>query len=444
MTTIAPAHATARPTLDAPSLDGPATHPTGFDVLFDATPTPILVLDRESLRFLRVNDAALKFYGYSVEEFLALRLPDVRPEKIPGEIEGMIARFDDPTLPDTPRLHVTKAGEWRIVKVNARLIDYGGRPAILAAVFDMTREQELQREVRAARSFLRNMVQGLPIAMYAKDAATGTYVFFNAAAEKVFGASKEKIIGRTAAEIFGAEEAQAFIDQDQQALEAGQSGVVFESCIPHPEHGTRCLWIKKVLVTDGEAGGERYIVAVAEDITEERRRAAEIAHLASHDVLTGLANRWLFQHHLGETQRPQALNPSPSDIAVHFIDLDGFKSINDTWGHPAGDELLVKASERMRAAVRDGDVIARLGGDEFAVLQLGIRDANAATTLAHRLVTTLSEPYEIGGRSCRVGASVGVCLASPDLMPERVVEEADRALYAAKRDGKGRFVLVTP
>lgn len=444
MTKIAPAATVPRLILDAPSLDGPAGSPTGFDVLFDATPTPILVLDRETLRFLRVNEAALSFYGYSVEEFLALHLPDIRPEKIPGEIEGMIARFDDPTLPDTPRLHLTKAGEWRIVKVNARIIDFGGRPAILAAVFDMTREQELQREARAARSFLRNMVDGLPIAMYAKDAATGEYVFFNSAAEQVLGVSREQIIGRTAAETFGAAEAQVFVEQDRQAREAGQAGVIFESCIPHPERGTRCLWIKKVLINDGEANGHNYIVAVAEDITEERRRSAEIAHLASHDALTGLANRWLFQHHLGEAQRSPAAATPAGDIAVHFIDLDGFKSVNDTWGHPAGDELLVMASARMRAAVRDGDIVARLGGDEFAVLQLGIRDADAARTLAHRLVTALSEPYEIEGQSCRIGASIGICLARPELMPERVVEEADRALYAAKRDGKGRYVLVTP
>lgn len=444
MTTIAPADTAPRLILDAPSLDGPAGSPTGFDVLFDATPTPILVLDRESLRFLRVNEAALNFYGYSAEEFLALHLPDIRPEKIPGEIEGMIARFDDPTLPDTPRLHLTKAGEWRIVKVNARIIDFGGRPAILAAVFDMTREQELQREVRAARSFLRNMVEGLPMAMYAKDAATGEYVFFNSAAEQVLGVSRERILGKTAAETFGAAEVQVFVEQDRQTREAGQAGVVFESCIPHPERGTRCLWIKKVLVNDGEKDGQSYIVAVAEDITEERRRSAEIAHLASHDALTGLANRWLFQHHLGEIQRTPVANAPSGDIAVHFIDLDGFKSVNDTWGHPAGDELLVMAGERMRSAVRDGDIVARLGGDEFAVLQLGIRSANAARTLAQRLVTTLSEPYEIDGRNLRVGASVGICLARPDLMPERIVEEADRALYAAKRDGKGRYVLVTP
>lgn len=117
--------------------------PEDFNLLFEAIPTPILVLNRDTLQFLHVNAAAVQFYGYSQIEFGQLKLPDIRPENRQGEIEGMIARFDDPSLPDTPRLHLTKSGDRRIVKVNARLFDYRGSPAILAAVSDMTKEHEL-------------------------------------------------------------------------------------------------------------------------------------------------------------------------------------------------------------------------------------------------------------------------------------------------------------
>lgn len=435
-----PADTAPRLVLDAPpALDGPSATSTGFEILFDATPTPILVLDRDTLSFRKVNDAALAFYGYSVEEFLKLRLPDIRPEKVPGEIEGMILRFDDPTLPDTPRFHLTKAGEWRIVKVNARVIDFEGRPSILAAVFDMTREQELQREVRAARSFLRNMVEGVPAAMFAKDAATGQFVFYNSAAERLFGVARENMVGRTSLEIFGEHEADKFLEQDRLALAAGPEGITVDTITRHPERGERCIRMKKVVVGDGEADGRRYILAVAEDVTEERLREAEIAHLASHDGLTGLANRWLFQQSLiGARQR----QPSPSrGVAVHYIDLDGFKAVNDTWGHRVGDEVLRAAAQRMRALVRDGDVVARFGGDEFAVLQSSVSGAGAARALAGRLVASLSEPYLVDGQTCTIGASIGICLAQPDMTVERIIDEADRALYAAKREGKGRFVL---
>jgi diguanylate cyclase (GGDEF)-like protein/PAS domain S-box-containing protein len=426
--------------LDAPpALDGPSQMPTGFEILFEATPTPILVLDRQTLRFRRVNDAALAFYGYSAEEFLELRLPDIRPEKVPGEIEGMIVRFDDPSLPDTPRLHVTKAGEWRIVKVNARIIDFEGRPSILAAVFDMTREHELQREVRAARSFLRNMVEGVPAALFAKDAASGKFVFYNSAAERLFGVARENMIGYTSAEIFPNTTAETFVDHDRLAIEAGSEGITVDTIIHNPERGERHIRMRKVVVGDGEADGHRYILAVAEDVTEERLREAEIAHLASHDGLTGLANRWLFQQRLAEA-RQQSLQ-SPKGIAMHYIDLDGFKMVNDTWGHSVGDAVLVTAAKRMRDVIREADVAARFGGDEFAILQSGISGPGPARALAGRLVTALSEPYRIDGQICVIGASVGICLVRPDMSVERIIEDADRALYVAKREGKGRFAI---
>lgn len=422
-----------------PALDGSPEPAMGFEVLFDATPTPILVLDRETLQFRRVNQAALTFYGYTPEEFLRLRLPDIRPEKVPGEIEGMIVRFDDPTLPDTPRLHLTKAGEWRVVKVNARIIDFEGRPSILAAVFDMTREHELQREVRAAKSFLRNMVEGVPAAMFAKDAATGQFVFYNSAAERLFGVSRQDMIGYTSAQIFPAMDARKFIEQDRQAIDAGSTGITVEDMIHSPERGERCIRMKKVVVSDGETDGRRYILAVAEDVTDERMREAEIAHLASHDGLTGLANRWLFQQRLAEAHQQTAAQSK--GIAIHYIDLDGFKQVNDTWGHRIGDAVLTIAAKRMRELVREGDVAARFGGDEFAVLQSNVSGPTPARALARRLVITLSEPYRVDGQICIIGASVGICLVRSDMTVERIIEEADRALYVAKREGKGRFAL---
>ena len=443
---MSPADSVSRPTVQtlkldrAPAIDGPAQNTTGFEILFDATPTPILVLDRETLRFVRVNDAALAFYGYSLEEFLALRLPDIRPEKIPGEIEGMIARFDDPTLPDTPRLHLTKAGEWRIVKVNARIFDFDGRPAILAAVFDMTREQELQRDLRAAKTFLRNMVDGVPMAMFAKDAASGRYISYNSAAEQLFGIARADMIGNVAADVFGAEEARKFTEQDCQVQDAGPAGITSEVVICHPQRGERCIRMKKVVVSDGEADGRRYILAVAEDVTEERLREAQIAHYASHDGLTGLANRWLFQQKLAEARQAAGASGARG-IAVHYIDLDGFKAVNDSWGHRVGDGVLAEAARRMQSILREGDVVARFGGDEFAVLQVGISSIRLVKVLAERLVATLSEPYHVDGHVCDIGASIGICRPRPSMTLDGVIEEADRALYTAKRQGKGRFVL---
>lgn len=408
----------------------------GFGFLFNATPTPILVLDRETLRFIAVNDAALAFYGYSRPEFSDLRLPDIRPEKMPGEIEGMIARFDDPSLPDVPRLHLTKSGDHRIVKVNARLFDVEGRPAILAAVFDMTKQYEAERELRRVRSFLKNLVDHVPTAVFAKDDETGQFIFYNSAAESLFGLPQEQVIGQTSIDLFGSKVAAELLDQDEKARESGKS--VHEHTLLDAHGNQRIVRIRKVVIGDDDVQEKKYVLAVAEDVTEERVREARICHLASHDTLTGLANRWMFQQQLDSTSHLD--DASESCFAIHYIDLDGFKAANDAWGHPVGDEILKLAAQRMLRIVRSGDIVARLGGDEFAVLQLSVNRSSDAKALADRLVGALSEPYLVGGRQCEVGASVGICVAEPRSSVDHVIEEADRALYEAKRQGKGRFV----
>jgi len=153
---------------------------------------------------------------------------------------------------------------------------------------------------------------------------------------------------------------------------------------------------------------------------------------ATHDQLTGLANRRLFharwQDSLGEAGGPTTLL---------YVDLDGFKPVNDTLGHDAGDTVLVEVAERLRSLVRAGDVVARLGGDEFAVI-LPWTDAATAEAIAQRLVTSLAEPFNVAHRPVSIGASVGVVTAGPNANPEAELRRADSAMYAAKAAGRGR------
>jgi diguanylate cyclase (GGDEF)-like protein len=132
-------------------------------------------------------------------------------------------------------------------------------------------------------------------------------------------------------------------------------------------------------------------------------------------------------------------------FAVLCIDLDNFKSVNDTLGHPLGDLLLQHVAKRLRGELRDGDTVARLGGDEFAVLQADAGSADAASELAERLLTVISEPYELDGHMVAVGASIGIALAPDDGEdPDRLLKQADMALYRAKGDGKGAFRFFEP
>jgi diguanylate cyclase (GGDEF)-like protein len=179
------------------------------------------------------------------------------------------------------------------------------------------------------------------------------------------------------------------------------------------------------------------MVTTHQDITEQRRSEAKIAHMALHDALTNLPNRVLLNERL-----EHALTRSKCGelVASHILDLDHFKHVNDTLGHPVGDKLLQMVANRLRRLVRNTDTVARMGGDEFAIVQVGLSHVVDATSLAQRVIAALSEPYEIDGHQVVIGTSVGITLASSDgLLSEQLIRNADLALYRAKGDGRGTF-----
>jgi diguanylate cyclase (GGDEF)-like protein len=176
-------------------------------------------------------------------------------------------------------------------------------------------------------------------------------------------------------------------------------------------------------------------VAVHEDISERRRAEAKIAHLARHDMLTNLPNRVLFREHLENAF--DRIQPGRG-FAVHCLDLDHFKTVNDTLGHPIGDELLKLVAARLIEAVAKTDFIARIGGDEFAVVQTDVSQPEQCSQLASRIVELVSRPYDIDGRHIVIGTSIGIAVAPSDgANPDLLLKNADMALYLAKGDGRG-------
>ena len=189
--------------------------------------------------------------------------------------------------------------------------------------------------------------------------------------------------------------------------------------------------------------GERCVVAVVNDITERVRDDARLNYLAFSDGLTGLANRTLFLDRL--RQSLLASRRTGDGFALLACDLDGFKSINDTYGHEVGDQVLRVAAERLRSCCREVDTAARMGGDEFALIHPGVSDPNAAVLVANRLIVALGEPIVVDGDSCSVGASVGIALFPRDGQAvETLVRAADAAMYASKASGGNCSSLADP
>ncbi len=194
--------------------------------------------------------------------------------------------------------------------------------------------------------------------------------------------------------------------------------------------GDRTIAVSRRMVAGGGS------VVILEDVTESKRAQERITHLAKYDELTGLANRNQFRERINGMLA--AMHKGRNHIAIQLIDLDRFKSINDTLGHPIGDKLLKEVASRLKTVIRPGDMITRFGGDEFVVLQVGTERYQDAKWLAQRLARTLKDPFDIDGHRIDIGASIGIAMAPMDgVDADQLLKKADMALYAAKNGGGG-------
>ncbi|MBB6468927.1 diguanylate cyclase (GGDEF)-like protein/PAS domain S-box-containing protein [Aminobacter lissarensis] len=252
----------------------------------------------------------------------------------------------------------------------------------------------------------------------------------------------EQLTGRPESEVEGQEWTSAIHPEDRPVTTAAWAAALAGSTSLDVEFRLkisdgRWLWVRSqgapVLDQDGQI---IEWVGLLEDIDERKRAQADIAHLAHHDTLTGLGNRTLFHQRLEQAAANTRLG---LDSALLCLDLDLFKQVNDTLGHPVGDALLCAVADRLRGCAGNADCLVRLGGDEFAVIQSEGLQPDAAVSLGCRVVEALCAPYEIGGHQITIGASVGVTLIGDDSTDiDAYFKRADKALYRAKQDGRGR------
>nr|WP_107065048.1 EAL domain-containing protein [Streptomyces xanthophaeus] len=328
-----------------------------------------------------------------------------------------------------------------------RMVVFTGCTVVLALVIRqgimLLDNIALTQELAQKENHFRSLVQGSSdVIMIA--APTGTLRYVSPAAAGVYGREAEELVGTELATLIHPDDLGRVVHEVRRFLAAP----------PTEEPTTRieCRfksgggeWLNVESTVNRHQGG---LILNSRDVTERVRLQAQLQHSAEHDPLTDLPNRALFTRRV--RQALTGRRAGDHSTAVLFIDLDGFKAVNDTIGHQAGDELLIEAARRLQDSVRAGDTAARLGGDEFAALILGdgSRDRSAREYQVHeiadRLRTTLSQPYRISGSEVRVAASIGVAFADPGITPSDLMRNADLAMYRAKAGGKDRVEMYAP
>ncbi len=391
-------------------------------------------------RFVEVNARLLAMIGRPSEEVIDGRasalLPMVREA---GQLERWARVVDTRVaLEEEFEAHGDDARA-RWFAVQAVAVEDG----VAITLRDVTARVQAAREMERERAFLRTLLENIPLAVSAKGLKPsnfGQFLFWNRASVAMFGHT-EHAEGRRSADLFAIDDAARYEAMDRQAIDS-DAACVFRDVRQASPDGVRYLNITKVAIRDA-AGEPDVLLAIAEDVTDAKEIRERYRQLALYDSLTGLPNRAHFHQHLeaavARAQRADTL------LGVLFIDIDNFKTVNDTLGHEVGDTLLKTIGERLSHAMRVGDLVSRLGGDEFTVIAEQLPSPDHAAQLCQRVRQVIGEPMEIAGRTLTVTASVGVSLLPIDgRNVGDLLKNADLAMYKAKEAGRNAFRFYSP
>jgi diguanylate cyclase (GGDEF)-like protein/PAS domain S-box-containing protein len=411
-----------------------------LDQIIENVPVTIVVKDAATRKFVLANRAAEILWSFDRHEAMGKTPHDLFPKAqadVMTEHDNRAANADGPLFFGEHR-NLGGADNGSILTSKRITIrgDNGQPKYLITVIEDVTERHNLEKERDRNREFLDRIIEHVPSIIFVKNASDRRYVLVNRAAENFWGKSREDILGKTSFEVFPRPEAGRLAARDDELLAA--NAPAFEERQMVAASGEMRSILSRRLAILGDDGNPQYLLGVAEDITERKNAEQRIAHLAHYDALTGLPNRVLLREKL---EQELSFVRRGGQLAVLYLDLDHFKSVNDTLGHSAGDELLKGVTTRMRNCLRDADILARLGGDEFAIVQTGLEHPTDSATLAQRLRDAVTQTvYELDGHQVVADISIGIALAPQDGSEvDQLLKCADMALYGAKAEGRGTF-----
>ena len=271
----------------------------------------------------------------------------------------------------------------------------------------------------------------------------GSIQSFNRAAQRIFGYGEEEVLGRNVSLLMPPPYRDDHDGYLARYLQTGQAHIIGKTRELQGLRKDGTVFPMELAVTEVKLGDTHLFTAMLRDISEQKLVQQRIEQLAHYDALTHLPNRSLFYDRLGQSLMMAKRNQR--SIALLYVDLDGFKQVNDTLGHHIGDLLLVKVAERLRLCVRESDTLARLGGDEFTLVLNDTHEREAVAMVAGKVIESIAAPFDVEGHKVGIGASIGIARYPDDAgTMGALLIVADKAMYAAKAAGKNTYLFGVP
>jgi diguanylate cyclase (GGDEF)-like protein/PAS domain S-box-containing protein len=395
------------------------------------------ILPDQSFRYM--SPSCIQITGYSDAEFYAdpkllnrIMFPDDRLNYV-GHIHKITAQGQSEPLDF--RIY-TKQGELRWISHVCQLVydDQGRHIGQRASNRDISARKHAEQQILSSEQNMKDLFENLKsgVAIYQTSGNGQDFVItaFNRAAEHIDNVKREDLLGRNVVEVFPSIIEFGLLDIFRRVW---RSGIAEHYPVSFYEDGKISGWRDNYVYKLSRGD----IVAIYDDVTKEKQAEEKINYQANYDSLTGLPNRTLFEYRLAQSL--SAAKRDETHLALMFLDLDKFKPVNDTYGHDVGDQLLIAASQRMLACVRQSDTVSRAGGDEFILMLPGIETEQQAMQVAEKMLEALSAPFEIAAHNLRISASIGIAIYPEHGRNEKILNKhADIAMYYAKGSGRNR------
>ena len=415
--------------------------------LLSAVGDSVIALDFEG-RVLYWNRAAEQLYGWTSEEAMGRRLREmVVPQDLHGRAEEIMAEVGEGKT-WTGRLKVRRRDgtTFEVEGTNTPVFGEGGELVCVIGVHrDITERKQAEERLRETEKRYRTLVERVPAVTYVQQAtASGAVTYVSPQMKELLGYEPEECTSDPGhwIKVIHPEDLERVLAEDRRVNETGEP---FSLEYRQFAKDGRIVWIRdEATLMRDDQGKASYWLGVQTDVTERKVLEDRLRHQAFHDVLTDLPNRQLLLdrlgHALARTQRRHG-----SRVAVLFMDLNDFKSINDSLGHEAGDLLLVAVAERLKECLRPEDTLARFGGDEFVVLLEDVDGPEDAVRVAGRITEGFRGPFVVEGRELYVSASIGIALGEERTeSPEDLLRKADTAMYEAKSEAAPGYRVFDP